>query len=436
MGLFSFFKNWNSPTPEKLIKASRKGNLKLVNSLLENGVDVNSRDENGWTPLMWASFKNHGELITTLLEKGADINAQGNEGVSALTLAAENGWVNAVKTLVAAGADVNAKENKGRSASFFALDNGWVEALQILLDAGAELDGQDKDDALTLLSGHSSPPPVARPPFPEFATKHDLSLEVEVKNRLISLEISASSCSINWGDDSVIDVYSNINKKIISHKYPKTSNYPITIDASGLTSFSCVGTEFDITSIYLNNCPKIESLHCYLNKLTVLDVTQCPALKFLSCGDNQLATLNLNNNLDLIVLHCKNNLLKILDISNNNKLEFVDCSSNQLSMLIMNSDIHLSQLQCNKNQLSKYELNLIFNKLPNFNSSYASVSTWYNNDIKLANIFCACGDNPGFDSCNRKIAQNKNWLIWRKAMYSAPTLAGTPGCWVPDFLNN
>ena len=50
------FKKDNSPSPKKLIKAAKKGNLELANSLIENGVDVNCKDEKGWTPLMHASF--------------------------------------------------------------------------------------------------------------------------------------------------------------------------------------------------------------------------------------------------------------------------------------------------------------------------------------------------------------------------------------------
>jgi ankyrin repeat protein len=65
MGLFDLFKKGNSPSPKKLIKAAKNGNLELVNSLLENGTDVNSRNEKDQTPLMFASVKDV-ELIKIL----------------------------------------------------------------------------------------------------------------------------------------------------------------------------------------------------------------------------------------------------------------------------------------------------------------------------------------------------------------------------------
>ena len=39
-----------------LIKAIREGNKEKVDDLLCAGVDVNVKDKNRWTPLMWASF--------------------------------------------------------------------------------------------------------------------------------------------------------------------------------------------------------------------------------------------------------------------------------------------------------------------------------------------------------------------------------------------
>lgn len=56
-------------------------NVKL---LLKNGADVNARDEQDMTALMWASERGHTEMVKLLLENGADVNANNNDGQTAL----------------------------------------------------------------------------------------------------------------------------------------------------------------------------------------------------------------------------------------------------------------------------------------------------------------------------------------------------------------
>jgi len=101
----------------------------------------------------------------------------------------------------------------------------------------------------------------------------------------------------------------------------------------------------------------------------------------------------------------------------------------------LNPNSAIARLQCNNNKLSKHELDMVFNQLPNYNSSYGTVNTWYSGATSTPTVFCACGDNIGFNSCNKKIAETKNWLVWKKAMYIAATIAGTPGRWQEDFMH-
>ena len=58
-----------------LINASDNEELKR---LLENGIDINAKDGDGWTALMDASNKGNLEIAKYLLENGADINSQSN----------------------------------------------------------------------------------------------------------------------------------------------------------------------------------------------------------------------------------------------------------------------------------------------------------------------------------------------------------------------
>ncbi|MDR2653139.1 MAG: ankyrin repeat domain-containing protein [Prevotellaceae bacterium] len=439
MGLFGLFKKNNSSSPEKLIKAARKGNLEAINFQLANGADVNSRDEKGRTPLMWVSSRNDdnklindNKLIKILLEKGADINAKDIDGKAALMYASVSGRVETVKMLIEAGADINTKDKEGRTALIHASNDGWIETVKMLMEAGTQIDDKDKNEVLTLINGPALPLPEVQPPLPEFARKHDLCIAVEVEKKRMELVISADKCTVNWGDSDENE-YNNIKEKNISHRYAQAGNYIITVNATGLSRFECYYIDAKVTAIYLNNCPQLEWLNCSFNKLTSLDISRCTALTYLSCLRNKLTSLDLSNNLALDYLYCGSNLLTCLDISNNTLLMQVDCSGNQLSILnVSRNNSTIARLMCNNNQLSKNELNRIFNQLPNYNSSYGTVNSWYAGSTSVPTVFIACGNNPGFNSCNRKIIQNKNWLVWKKAMYVGATLAGTPGRWQED----
>merc|ERR1711941_66877 len=63
-----------------LLHATRRSHSQIVSLLLEMpGIDVNCRDESGWTPLMIASRK--GQNVSLFLKNGeVDVNIQDEEG--------------------------------------------------------------------------------------------------------------------------------------------------------------------------------------------------------------------------------------------------------------------------------------------------------------------------------------------------------------------
>jgi len=90
------------------------GRKSAVEKLLEQGVNVNSRDRSGETPLHYAAFKGRKEIVALLIAKGVDVNAKEYMNKSTpLHDAAGFAHVEIVKLLLAAGADVNAKNRKG-----------------------------------------------------------------------------------------------------------------------------------------------------------------------------------------------------------------------------------------------------------------------------------------------------------------------------------
>ena len=68
------------PSIADLTKAVRDGNTEAVKQFIANGVDVNAKDDNGWTPLYWSADKGHKEIAELLITAGADVNAKGKSG--------------------------------------------------------------------------------------------------------------------------------------------------------------------------------------------------------------------------------------------------------------------------------------------------------------------------------------------------------------------
>lgn len=96
-----------------LMLAAFKGNMALVQELLDNGAAVNRIG--GWTPLHYAAAEGHEEIVALLLEKGARVNVQTAAGVTPLYMAARKPSRAVVMQLLKAGAFRDLCNDKNQS---------------------------------------------------------------------------------------------------------------------------------------------------------------------------------------------------------------------------------------------------------------------------------------------------------------------------------
>ena len=81
--------------------AANKGDLQLVQHLLDAGAQLEARDELGFTALMIAAQGGHLKVVEALLTAGAQLEARDNQGTTALRMAAERGQLQVIAALEA-----------------------------------------------------------------------------------------------------------------------------------------------------------------------------------------------------------------------------------------------------------------------------------------------------------------------------------------------
>lgn len=86
-----------------LFTAILKGRIAVVQSLLNQGVNVNVRTVSGKTPLMAAAYKGYSDIVQMLLDSGANVTSKDGRGDTAEKIAERGGYTRIVELLKKGG---------------------------------------------------------------------------------------------------------------------------------------------------------------------------------------------------------------------------------------------------------------------------------------------------------------------------------------------
>jgi ankyrin repeat protein len=114
-----------------LILACYRGNTEVAAYLINNGADINYNNEMG-TPLLAAVVKNNLAIVTLLLKKGINIEAKDANGTTALIYATMFKNHEISRLLIGAKANFDTKDNRGNSALDYAILADDDQLIQIL----------------------------------------------------------------------------------------------------------------------------------------------------------------------------------------------------------------------------------------------------------------------------------------------------------------
>jgi hypothetical protein len=122
---------------QNIFDAVRSGDTLLVDKLYKIKPEaIHSKNENGFTPLIIATYRSQERVAHQLINLGVSVNENSPEG-PAIVAAAFKSNIRLVKLLLQQNANVNLANEEGVTALMYATLNHDVELVKILLDAGA-----------------------------------------------------------------------------------------------------------------------------------------------------------------------------------------------------------------------------------------------------------------------------------------------------------
>ncbi|KKQ49827.1 MAG: hypothetical protein US69_C0002G0102 [candidate division TM6 bacterium GW2011_GWF2_38_10] len=118
--------------------AAHNGDITTVKKLINQGANVNSKDNKNATPMHYAAHKNHTEIIALLAKHGAQIDSVDDKNFNPLCVAARYGNTESVELLYNLGADINTPTTQKKFTPLhLAVKANSLKTMTFLIEKGA-----------------------------------------------------------------------------------------------------------------------------------------------------------------------------------------------------------------------------------------------------------------------------------------------------------
>ncbi|EEF62467.1 ankyrin repeat domain-containing protein [Pedosphaera parvula] len=124
-----------------LLKATENGDIAVVKKVLAHGAKLETRNSEGWTPLIIAAKSANLELVKLLVGKGAEVNTKSTHktGSTVLAFASDTDDPALLKFLLEHGANINARGSNGNTALYYSISAGKRKSADFLISKGADV---------------------------------------------------------------------------------------------------------------------------------------------------------------------------------------------------------------------------------------------------------------------------------------------------------
>ncbi len=151
----------NDTLNRELIAAAWRNDVEEAARLIEQGADVNAKDETVQSAYLIATSEGFNSLLALTLDTGADVNAKDSYNGTGLIRAAERGHAFTVGMLIRAGIEIDHINNLGWTALLEAImlgDGGqrYADTVRVLLAGGADPSLPSQGDGVSPLDHATS----------------------------------------------------------------------------------------------------------------------------------------------------------------------------------------------------------------------------------------------------------------------------------------
>ncbi len=201
------------------------GHTDVLNFLINNKIDVNTRYKNGNTLLMEAARKNYFDTAKVLINKGANVGAKNKKGETVLQVVrykaqvegfmktghmkTPRGWTKMIKLLGNNGADFNEKDSFGQSLLYSAVMDNDVEFVKALLSVA------DIKNILSMVYSYKNGIPLSNL---QIYKLRDSAL-IDINGKSVHLEgYSFLMCAIDNDNNEIVELLLNHGSDIEQKK--------------------------------------------------------------------------------------------------------------------------------------------------------------------------------------------------------------------------